>query len=531
MLGMASITFGSRSLAQAPGQPDHQIRLETQPTEVRAGEEFELIWRMSAVDAHVLEAAADITDAFGPEHTWKPNAQGEFIARTKHKEAEAGYKEYSFWAKLKEGERTRFVGETFQVQITPAGGDQELQDFLAWMKQAGYSEEIIKIHAHDGTRPKVRKEWGRYFEKRKQEMAYRDMETMHVLFIDVMGEDAEAINKPLENEIHQLEAYLAHMYGKAFKVDYEQLKVPYATQFGKPVIQKNAKGHEWLKFNPLPFNTFARETAQRISEERDLPNNGVILRWAVKRWKDGDRVLSIQDHTGSGPAFSGYDFNGYGLGIYAHEWGHGLGLGHMFVNGSGSFSSRIWGLDCIMNHSYVPYANKEVGRLLSPLLRYVLEPKDGYTDQDQFAAEYNESMAGTELLKERLKETEQQASVDSTMAWSTPWQAGMSDSMIVEGLKNHSYILRDLKVLPDLKPGNYMMVVNTRGPNKQPTELVIQQDGEVVASGPIQWTARVPQTVTIDGHLSFTIASNRGAGNLYGIGKLLNERRLVIEEP
>jgi hypothetical protein len=71
----------------------------------------------------------------------------------------------------------------------------------------------------------------------------------------------------------------------------------------------------------------------------------VILRWAVKQWKDQDRLLAIQDHTGSTPAFTGHDFNQYGLGIYAHVWGHGLGIGHMFVDGPGPYASRIWGLD------------------------------------------------------------------------------------------------------------------------------------------------------------------------------------------
>jgi hypothetical protein len=184
-----------------------------------------------------------------------------------------------------------------------------------------------------------------------------------------------------------------------------------------------------------------------------------------------------------------------------------------------------------MNHSYVGYANQKVGRLLSPLLRYVLEPEGGFTDQDRFAREYNESMAGTELLRERLKEAGQQASVAPTMVWTTPWKRGMGDSVMVDGLENDAYIVRDLAFLPDLKPGTYTLVVNTTGANKAPKELALQQNGKVVASCPIRWNTRVPQTITIGNHLSFVIAGNRKGSNLHGIGTLLNERHLIVPEP
>ena len=526
-----AMLMGAGAQSKAPADEGFTISLETEPTEIQAGKEFEMIWRVSAVNAEVLEAHVDCTEAFGPEHSWKHDGQRAFEARFKHTEAEAGFKEYELWAKLKQGESSRFVGESFQINVGKAGGDQELADFLAWMKNAGYSEEIIRIHAHDGTKPKVRAEWNDYFAMRNKDMAYREMETMPILFIDLIAEDDAAINKPMEGQTEQLESYMAHIYGKDFKLNHEQQKVSYETLFGKPIQQSNAKGQEWLKFDPGALNRFARETAKRITQERKLPPNGVIIRWAVKKWKQGDKELTIQDHTGSSPAVSGYDFNGYGLGIYAHEWGHGLGLGHMFVNGAGSFQSRIWGLDCIMNHSYVGYANKEVGRLLSPLLRYVLEPKGGFTDQKDFVKEYNKAMAGTDLLKDRLKETESNAAVASTMVWTTPWQPGMSDSVICEGLQNRSYKLSKLEFLPEIKPGAYTLVVTTAGPGKSPREVVIQQDGKVVASSQINWGAKVPQKITIGNHLSFVLEGNRGAGNLYGIGEMLHERRLVVPGP
>ncbi len=531
-LFVAALLAGVGTLeARTPAGEGFAISLKTIPAEVQAGKEFEMIWRISADKAEVLEAHVDCADAFGPEHSWGNDAPGVFEVRVKRKEAQAGFKEYELWAKLKQGERTRFVGESFQINVGEAGGDRDLADFLAWMKRAGYSEEIIRIHAHDGTKPKVRAEWNRYFATRKKDMAYREMKTMPVLFIDLIAEDGAAINKPMQGQTELLEPYMARIYGKDFKIHYEQQEVSYEKLFGKPLLQKNAKGQEWLKFDPGALNKFARDTAKRLTRERRLPPNGVMIRWAVKKWKQGDKELSIQDHTGSGPAISGYDFNGYGLGIYAHEWGHGLGLGHMFVNGPGSYSSRIWGLDCIMNHSYVAYANKESGRLLSPLLRYVLEPKKGFTDQKSFAGQYNKAMAGTTLLKKRLKETETDAAVASTMVWTTPWQPEMSASVVCEGLQNRSYKLSKLEFLPQLKPGAYTLVVTTAGKGNAPRELAIQREGRVVASTRINWMSKVPQTITIDKHLSLVIGSNGGAGNLYGIGKLLGGRPLVVPEP
>ena len=114
------------------------------------------------------------------------------------------------------------------------------------------------------------------------------------------------------------------------------------------------------------------------------------------------------------------------------------------------------------------------------------------------------------------------------MAWSTPWQPEKSASMVCEGLKNRSYKVSKLEFLPKLKPGAYTLTVTTAGKSKAPKEIQIQQDGKVVASTRISWMAKVPHTITIDEHLTLEIGSNGGAGNLYGIGKFLNGRSLVI---
>ncbi|PXA04640.1 hypothetical protein DDZ13_05565 [Coraliomargarita sinensis] len=461
MLLAAAVTL------QGAVQDEINISLETVPQEVEAGEAFTMIWDVSSDDAQILEVFLDCGGAIGPEHEWEHDGSGDFRKSVEHREASPGIKEYELWAKLKKGEEYRFLGESFKVNVTPEGGDKELDDFLSWMKAVGYSEDVIQVYAHDGSNPVVRKYWDKYFAMREQDSDYRDLKTMPIVFIDLLATEEAAVNETLEGQAGKLEDYLSEMFGKAFDVQYEQQRVAYEAEFGEPLLQKNSRGQRWVKFNPRPLNRFARETAKRIIEERDLPPNSVIIRWAPKKWKYEGETLKVQDHTGSGPAFSGMDFGGYGIATYAHEWGHGLGLGHMFTIGPGSFASRAWGLECVMNHSYVGYSNREVGRLLSPLPRYALEPKGGYTDQKTFAAIYSEAMAGTDHLKRRLNEVGQPATAVSSMTWSTPWRATDVDSVICAGYKNRKMEVKEVELAPGVEAGVYTLFMDEkarRGP-------------------------------------------------------------------
>ena len=400
------------------------------------------------------------------------------------------------------------------------------------MKQAGYSDDVIRIHAHDGKKPDVRQHWEKYFNMRKRDLEYRNLETMPIVFLDLVASEAEATHETLEGQTAKLEEYLTRIYGKTFRVQYVKESVSYASLFGKPTFQSNSKGDVWLKFDPVAQGKYARETAARIIKERQLPSNAVMIHWAVKSWKHEGKDLKIQDFTGSSPANSGMGFNGYGLGIHAHEWGHGLGIGHMFVDGPGSFASRIWGLDCIMNHSYVGYANPEAGRLLSPLLRYVLEPKGGFLDQKTFATAYSEAMAGIELLKRRLQETQSVTTVASKMTWSTPWSTSNQDSVIRSGLKNRSYEIQQLELHSGIKPGTYSLIVSERTGNQM--KLILKQDGQDIASTPFGWQTKVsattPHKITIGNHVSLVIAGVGPGKNLHRIGELINEKPLIVPE-
>lgn len=527
LLAATSICAQTRS----DGVP--KITLKTDPEQLRAGQEFELIWRVSVENAQILEVFADCTDAFGPEHKWEHDGNGAFESRVKHVEATPGLKEYELWAKIRKGGEFRFAGESFKFNVAAKEGDKDLESFLSWMKRAGYSEDVIKVYAHDGANPVVRKEWDKYFSMRKQDSAYRDLETMPVVFVDLLATEQEAINEPMAGRTPELKAYMERMYGKAFGIEYLEQRVSYGEQFGKPIPQKNDEGKEWLKFDPTALNRFARETAKRLTEERKLPPNAVIIRWAAKRWKQEGKELVIQDHTGSSPAFSGMDFGLFGLGAYAHEWGHGLGLGHMFTVGPGSYSSRAWGLECIMNHTYVGYSNREVGRLLSPLPRYALEPKNGYLDQKTFASTYSEAMAGTDHLGRRLEEIRNGGTtVVSDMTWSTPWDARTRDSVICKGLQNRDYEIKELELQQGIEPGSYSLFVDKRGGSQW--SLVLRKDGRQVATTSLAWMTKVSyedhHKISFDNYLSLAIgrSNNRGGSTLAGIGKLLNGKPLVV---
>lgn len=85
--------------------------------------------------------------------------------------------------------------------------------------------------------------------------------------------------------------------------------------------------------------------------------------------------------------------------------------------------------------------------------------------------------------------------------------------MICEGLQNPQYILKDLKWLPDLKPGTYTLDVTTTGPNQAPSQVLLKNGKQVVASTPIRWQDRLPQTITVGRHLTFTIQNNGHGAN------------------
>lgn len=535
-ISMAVLLTASAASGQTPSDGLPRITLKTDPAQVRAGQEFEMIWRVSAENAQILKVFVDCADSFGPEHTWKHDGVGVFESRVKHVEETPGLKEYELWAKIKKGAESRFAGESFKINVAAKDGDQDLKAFLSWMKEVGYSDEVIQVYALDGANPVVRENWNRYFAMRKEDLEYRALKTMPVVFVDLLAAEEEATNETLEGQTDKLQDYMTSMYGKTFDINYLQQRVPYQTHFGKPMLQKNAKGDKWLKFNPIAMGKFARDTAKRITKERKLPSNAVIIHWAAKKWKHEGDELKIQDLTGSSPANSGAEFHGYGLGLYAHEWGHGLRLGHMFVNGPGSYSSRAWGLECIMNHSYVGYSNRQVGRLLSPLPRYALQPKDGFVDQKTFAAAYSEAMATTEHLKRRLTETRTGTTVASVMTWNTPFNPGSQDSVICQGLQNRHLEIKQLQLQPGIEPGLYSLHVEAGRGSKTQKTLILKKDGQNVASARVAWLTRVSYSnhykITLNNYLSLAIgrSNKQGGSTLAGIDKLLNDKTLLVAE-
>ena len=85
---------------------------------------------------------------------------------------------------------------------------------------------------------------------------------------------------------------------------------------------------------------------------------------------------------------------------YAHEFGHNIGLDHQFVDPENpphqwpdktllaKNKGRYVGVDDIMIKSKEA-ENDKMGHYVSPLSRYVLEPKEGYKDDGTFGLNYN----------------------------------------------------------------------------------------------------------------------------------------------
>lgn len=285
-------------------------------------------------------------------------------------------------------------------------------DFESWMKDHNYSEPIIDIYKCNYRDPVLKLIIEEYFRIKRGDLkwpsysliGYRKFKSTNSLclnFIEIIPTDDGAQFYEVDpGVLKKFNSYLKERFGKDIIVKHKKVALNYNEVFGdifysyeslfKP--KTNLKLADFMEqFDPPCIVKFDAEF---------INNKAVAGIWNIRRCvvimgKDFRLVDDI----------STFD-------RYAHEFGHNIGLVHQFIDPDnplrGDISievirknkGRHLGIDDIMTKGK-DAENETFGHYLSPLSRYVLEPVNGYEDNDEFGAVYN-SLYPQEIL-ERIK--------------------------------------------------------------------------------------------------------------------------------
>lgn len=261
--------------------------------------------------------------------------------------------------------------------------------FLEWLKSKGYSNEIIDIYRANFANPILRLILNEYFLLRKGKVkhpadslqGYSSFKAEGILQLNFM----EVIPTDKNSEFVRINPG-----------DVEKLRVFLEKRFGKRININHETKHLNHKET---FETIRKENIMKNIEKVYNGKAPCIIHFDIERL-EGQRVCQIWDIT-KYAVFMGKDYKLNDdintLDMYAHEFGHNIGLTHQYVDLCNPVtedyeqmqanSNEHVGIDDVMIKSKNP-VNPKVGHFLSPLSRYALEPEDGYIDEE-FVKTYN----------------------------------------------------------------------------------------------------------------------------------------------
>jgi len=272
--------------------------------------------------------------------------------------------------------------------------------FEEWLEKHNFSELIIDIYRHNyecrATRPIMKNYFnvreGILKKPRESAIGYRkfknDLE-LKLEFVDVIPTDEHCsyfITK--QATLEKFGRYLEKRFGKKISIRYTKIKLNYEKVFGKIFHSReslffpktNPKIEDFMGlFNPPAIIKFSAET---------LNNRKVVKIEEIRRCAI---MLGTQNRLID-------EINVFDR--YAHEFGHNIGLNHQFIDPKNppkggwsknfieKYGGKFVGVDDIMIKNIVP-KNKKMGRYVSPLSRYAIEPVQGYKDDKKFGLDYN----------------------------------------------------------------------------------------------------------------------------------------------
>ena len=290
-------------------------------------------------------------------------------------------------------------------EVQGSGGDLEVQQLLSWMQNKGYSAQIVDTYAGHPLNPFVRREFAHYLSFRNGPTGrpvvddFKNGAVIDIAYHEIIPTDDGATYTLTDSTgMQALETYFEGVYGADFQFTYEPQDVNYADTFGPITYIGEYGGEPWIRLNSTALRNFARSFGAHQDH---------IVHFAAETLIYEGESMWIADWTGSTPAASFMDIHDYSskyaLGIYAHEWGHGIPLHHMFLQweSQSPYTARFFGLEDIMLHSYIGYPRQSIEhRHTSPLVRYALEPEppNTYIDHSTYVQDYNSVMSGSWML-------------------------------------------------------------------------------------------------------------------------------------
>ncbi|MCG8430979.1 MAG: hypothetical protein MJA29_07390 [Candidatus Omnitrophica bacterium] len=294
-----------------------------------------------------------------------------------------------------------------QGEISSEGA---FEDFTAWMRRQGYSASIIEIYRCNYRDPvlkliiedflKIKAGDLRWPQDSSSGYAkFKAGEDLVLTFVEVIPSDEEAVFHRVDREIlAEFNEYLTQRFGKKIIIDHKAVTLDHKQAFGDILFSYDAlfvpRTHSALDSFMKQFEApcMVRFDAEEI-DNREVAAVWEIRHCAVIMGKELrlSRDVDVFDK-------------------YAHEFGHNIGLEHLFADPRNPPRNAVdyefieknegkhVGIDDIMIKPGKA-KNEKTGRYVSPLSRYVLEPVEGYADEGEFAAFYN-SLYGKDVIEE-----------------------------------------------------------------------------------------------------------------------------------
>lgn len=272
--------------------------------------------------------------------------------------------------------------------------------FIDWMHRANLDHKIITLYQQQYRHPVLRAVMNDYFRIRlgdvrhphESAIGYRYFRTSDVLsvrLVEVLPTDRDAKFCQIERDVvARFQLYLTARFGKRIQLHHEIMTLNYDQTFGDIFYTFSAM------FNPYPAPSLAQ-----FMEQFEPP---CLIRFGAETI-NGQSAAMIYN-VARCAVFLGREFRLVdtikSFDYYAHEFGHNIGLDHLHVDPANPprdrinrlllrlFAGKRVGIDDIMVKTQ-PVRNAHVGRFVSPLVRFALEPESGYIDQFYYGRLYS----------------------------------------------------------------------------------------------------------------------------------------------
>ena len=302
----------------------------------------------------------------------------------------------------------------FDAYNTKISGKGSFADFVSWMKKHNYSQSIIDIYKCNYCDPVLKLIIEEYFRIKEGDLKwpfyssigyakFKNPGSLYLDFIEVIPTDKNAQFCEVDPGIlKKFNKYLKDRFGKDIIINHKKVVLNYKDIFGDIFYSYESLFEP--ETNPKLANFMEQfDPPCIIKFDAEFINGKAVAGiWNIRRCV----IIMGEDYRLTD------DINVFDK--YAHEFGHNIGLVHQFIDPNnplrGNISleaieknkGRYVGVDDIMIKSKMA-ENKTFGHYLSPLSRYVLEPTNGYQDNDEFGMVYSNlySQKVLEGIKER----------------------------------------------------------------------------------------------------------------------------------